>query len=364
MKDERNTKRQFKNELVTSEGERKRVERRALRQRTLLEAINKVFRETLRCETDEEVASTCLAVAQELTGSQFGFIGEVNQAGLFDTIALSDPGWHACRMPRSDAVRMIKDMKIRGIWGTVLKDEQSLIVNHPDSHPNRVGTPQGHPSITSFLGVLLKYGGKTFGMIGLANKESGYDLADQQTVETLSVAFMEALMRKRMEEALKESEEKFRTLFENSRDAIFIADTVTGKIMDVNQAACDLMGMSKADLIGLHQSELHPPDKTDEYRRLFKEHVSSGKAITTDLYVRRADGELVPVDISASMVKMGDRVVIQGVFRNVTERKHMEEALRESEEKYRRIFETSKDVLYLTSREGKFIDINQAGVDL
>jgi len=95
-------------------------------------------------------------------------------------------------------------MQIRGIWGRVLKEEQSLIVNDPSSHPDRVGTPKNHPPLTTFLGVPLKYGGKTIGMIALANKESGYDLADQQDVEALSAAFVEALMRKRAEEREKQ----------------------------------------------------------------------------------------------------------------------------------------------------------------
>nr|MBC8234410.1 GAF domain-containing protein [bacterium] len=163
---------------------RKQVEEQLRRQGGVLEAINKVLLETLTCETEEEVASTCLAVAEELTGSKFGWIGEVNQTGHLDTIALSDPGWGACRMPRSNAVMLVKDMEIRGIWGRVLKDEQSQIVNDPASHPERVGTPDGHPPITSFLGVPLNYVGKTIGMIALANKESGYDMTDQQAVET------------------------------------------------------------------------------------------------------------------------------------------------------------------------------------
>jgi PAS domain S-box-containing protein len=187
--------------------ERKRTEEQILRQSAVLDAINKVFRETLRCETDEEVARISLAVAEGLTGSKFGFIGEVNESGRLDLIALSDPGWEACRMPKSDAVRMVKDMEIRGIWGRVLKDERPLIVNDPASHPDRVGIPEGHPPLTSFLGVPLKRGGKTTGMIALANKEGGYNLADQEDIETLSVAFLEALIRKRAEEALKKHRE-------------------------------------------------------------------------------------------------------------------------------------------------------------
>jgi len=188
--------------------ERKRAEEQLRRQSAVLDGINKVFLETLTCESDEEVARTCLAVAEELTGSKFGFICEVNQVGRFDTIAISDPGWEVCRIPKTNAVLMLEDLEIRGIRGRVVKDERSMIFNDPASHPDWVGAPEGHPPITSFLGVPLKHAGKTFGMIGLANKESGYDLADQQAIEILSVAFVEALNRKRADEALQRSLEQ------------------------------------------------------------------------------------------------------------------------------------------------------------
>jgi len=156
------------------------------------------------CQTSEQIAETCLAVAVELTGSKFGFIGEVNKAGLFDTIAISNPGWNACKMPGSEATRLIEGMEIRGIWSRVLKDEESQIVNDPLLHPDRVGTPKGHPAVSCFLGVPLKEGGRTIGLIGLANKDSGYEEGDREAIESLSVAFVQALMRKRAEKRVSE----------------------------------------------------------------------------------------------------------------------------------------------------------------
>ena len=185
--------------------ERKQAERKIYRQAAVLKGINRVFREAMTSETEEETARKCLQMAEELTCSKFGFIGEVNSEGRFDTIAMSNPGWDVCAIPKSDAVVKINDMEIRGIWGTVIKEEESIILNAPDSHPDRTGTPEGHPSLTSFLGVPLKYGDRTVGMIALANKEQGYNLDDQQDIQSLSGAFMEALKRKRAEEGLKEA---------------------------------------------------------------------------------------------------------------------------------------------------------------
>jgi len=197
-------------QLAEEVAERKRAELRLAGRAMLLDAVNRVFREALTHETEEEVGQTCLTVAEELTGSKFGFIGEVNQAGRLDTIALSNPGWQACRLPKTKAARMIRDMEIRGIWSRALRKGESQIVNDPASDPDRAGTPEGHPPITAFLGVPLKYRNKTFGLIALANKGSGYDSADKDAIETLSVAFVEALMRKQAETGRKRAEEQLR----------------------------------------------------------------------------------------------------------------------------------------------------------
>jgi two-component system cell cycle sensor histidine kinase/response regulator CckA len=229
--------------------ERKRAEEEVLRQSAILEGMNKILRETLMSQTDEEVAQVCLSVAEELTGSKFGFIGELNKAGCFNTIALSDPGWDSCRMPKSDAAVMIRDMEIRGIWGRVIKNERSLIVNDPASHHDRVGTPEGHPPLTSFLGVPMKQAGRTIGMIALANKESGYNLADQQSVETLSTASVEALNRKRAEEALRKSEEKFQKLF-NEAPVGYMELNIQGCITQVNRTELAMLGYTAEEMLG------------------------------------------------------------------------------------------------------------------
>jgi len=184
--------------------DRKKAEKQIQRQGRLLAAINDVFLETLTAQSEEAVAGTCLRVAQELTGSKFGFIGEITPNGLFTTYALSDPGWDACLIPETQASVLIKNMAIRGIWGQVILQERSLIINDPGSYPHRVGVPEGHPPLTSFLGVPLTDQQKVIGMIAMANRESGYTADHRQDMEALCVAFVEAMRRKKAEKEITE----------------------------------------------------------------------------------------------------------------------------------------------------------------
>jgi hypothetical protein len=170
------------------------------RQTHLLSAINRLFAETLKSQDREAVARTCLAVAQSITDSELGFIGEVSPDGRFNTTAVSDKGWSACAMPQKEATAVLQNMIIRGLWGQVILRKQSIIINEPGAFPDRVGVPEGHPPLTSFLGVPLKDEGKTIGMIALANRTDGFTGEQREDLEEMAVSLVEALRRNKAEE--------------------------------------------------------------------------------------------------------------------------------------------------------------------
>jgi len=182
----------------------RRADREIQRKIALLSAIIRIFRETMACETEEDVALVGLKVAEELTGSAFGFIGELSPEGQFDTTTISAAGWNACKVPKDEAEKLLKNMPNRGINRIGLREQTSWIINDPAVHPESVERPQGHPPLASFLGVPLRYVGGITGMIALANKEGGYGQDDQRDVEALSVAFVEALNRRRAEKRINE----------------------------------------------------------------------------------------------------------------------------------------------------------------
>jgi PAS domain S-box-containing protein len=151
--------------------------------------------------------------------------------------------------------------------------------------------------------------------------------------------------RKRMLDALSESEQKYRGLFENANDAIFIADIETGIVTDCNVKACELLGMTRDEILGMHQSKLHPPELEAEYRERFRVvNEQPGEAISNDSIVRRKDGTRVWVDISANIFESGGRTFTMGIFRDVSQRKYAEEQfvkwmnqLKESETRFREL---------------------------
>ena len=139
-----------------------------------------------------------------------------------------------------------------------------------------------------------------------------------------------------MEAELAESLDRYRTLFENANAAILIADVDTGLLVDVNTDTERLFGRSRSELIGMHQSELHPPEELDRYREMFRQHTSAERYASFEAEIIRGDGRRVPVSIHGSSLTFGGRLLQIGVFQDLTERKVVEEAL-QRENAFRRI---------------------------
>ncbi len=194
------------NVLVVSRDltERKHAEEGLKLQNAILQGVNRILGSALHTATEEEFGKECLQVAEMITCSKFGFIGEIGPDGLSRFLAISNPGWEACRMyEKAGERRFLGSFAIHGIYGRVLKDGKGLIANDPATHPDRIGFPEGHPPVTAFLGVPLVRDGATVGIIAVGNREGGYRMEDQQALEALAPSFVGALARKRAEEKLR-----------------------------------------------------------------------------------------------------------------------------------------------------------------
>lgn len=130
--------------------------------------------------------------------------------------------------------------------------------------------------------------------------------------------------RKAIEEALRESEEVFRVTFENAKDAIFWADPETGLIVNCNKAAEALLETERDEIIGLHQTDLHPSEKTEYYAELFKRHIEREGAVDEEAEIITKSGRMKTVHISASLMNVAGRRIIQGSFRDITQLKKVQ----------------------------------------
>ena len=170
----------------------------------------------------------------------------------------------------------------------------------------------------------------------------------EQRVKALEKA---AADRNRAEEALRESEEKCRLTFENAVDAIFWADPETGLITNCNRAAEDLLEKTRDEIIGQHQTTLHPPAIVEYYSNMFERHIEEKGSVDDEAEVITKSGEIIPVHITASLTLVRGKPVVQGIFRDITERRQAEEELRHGEEKYSALVENSLTGIYIDQDE-------------
>jgi len=164
--------------------------------------------------------------------------------------------------------------------------------------------------------------------------------------------------RKLAEDALRESEERYRAVIEGAHDMIQSC-ALDGSINFVNQAWLDTLGYTKADLPSLNLSKVIHPDSLPHCQEMSKKVAKGEPVHNMQATFLTKDGREILVEGNAAPRYIGDKVVAtQGIFHNITERKKAEQALRESEQKYRTIFENVSDVIIRLDRYGKIVDIN------
>ena len=142
------------------------------------------------------------------------------------------------------------------------------------------------------------------------------------------------------------TEEEYRLAFEHAIDAIFWADAKTGIIINCNKAAETLLEKERKDIIGQNQTALHPPGKKLQYRKMFKKHVADKGVLDDEAEVITGSGKIKPVHITAASAMIGDKPIMQGIFRDITERKKIQKLLDENYRRYRSIFENSPVALW------------------
>jgi len=231
--------------LANEVEERKRAEEKIRHQNKIQETINRIFEKALTCDTEEELGRMGLSVAEELTDSKFGFIGEIGQDGCLHDIAISDPGWELCTMyDKTGHRRPPGNFKIHGLYGRVLLDGSSLLVNDPSSHPDSIGIPEGHPQLTAFLGVPFIQKGKAIGMVAMGNREHGYTQEQQQDLEAVVPAIFQTLLSKRADEELRQVRDRALWLarFPEQNPNPVIRTSADGTVLYYNPASTKVEG--------------------------------------------------------------------------------------------------------------------------
>jgi len=168
--------------------------------------------------------------------------------------------------------------------------------------------------------------------------------------------------RVRLRLALQESEERFRRMVENAGDAIFLLRT-DGALHDINQQACDQLGCTREELLKLSVRDFTIEYDPERFRWIASE-LPYGETLTIEKLHRRRDGSTYPAEIRSCAIEMRGERYILSVARDVTERKQLESALRESRTQLARVIESAMDAIVVFDEELRIRLFNPAAEEI
>lgn len=288
-------------------------------------------------------------------------------------IALADPHTGMIEFPyyqdeydRSQAPRPLDT----GLTSAVLRTGQSLLVDAAmTARKRRVGDAvtfeglehiryleSGHPA-ANWLGVPLKLQGRTVGVMAVQDYHNpqAYGEEAKQILTFVASQTALAIERKRSEQALRDSEAKFRALFEASSQGVMLHDAE--RYLEVNPATVRIMGYDSADdFIGRHPRDTSPPFQPDgrpsdlAARDYIRQCMDQG-SVRFDWVARSGRGQDIPLEVLLTRIEMGGRQLIQAVIHDISERKRAENELRRALQREKELGQMKSTFVSMVSHE-------------
>ncbi len=322
------------------------------RQRLLLEAATPL--------TLEEFLAKVLDEAEALTGSCVGFFHFFEK----DQRTISRKTWSRTTLKslgRTNGESLRRGIYTSGSWADCLKQKRPIVHNECAEMRHRNGSSAGHSEVLRELVVPILRGGQIVAVLGVGNKLQAYDQRDIEMVSILGDLAWDIVLRKQDENALRESEERFRFLLQNISSVAVQGYGPDGTTQFWNQASERLYGYSAREAIGRNLLELIiPPEMQADVARAIGQMAETGQPIpAAELSLMRQDGSRVSVFSSHAIVQIHGRT--QELFCldiDITALKQAEEKLKESVARFKALFNASSDSVLLIDPDGKILDLN------
>ena len=172
--------------------------------------------------------------------------------------------------------------------------------------------------------------------------------------------------RREREQALAQSREHYQTLLEAAPDPVFVAEANTGDIIEVNAAVEEILGRPREEIVGRPHTDLYPEADVEAWTESFEQSVGKSVIVSelpdgSQPTLRTADGTTVPVEVTSDTVELPDGPVMYGVFRDVSEQKAHQRALRRTNQRFEQFAEAVPNAFFIVSADyDEILHVNSA----
>ncbi len=277
----------------------------------------------------EEITGFTLEESIRFTKSAIGYLAFLND----DESVLTMHSWsrQAMEQCRTQDRPVSYRLETTGIWGDPVRKRRSIITND-FSAPGvpRTSYPEGHVEVRRHLGVPIFDGERIIAVIGVGNKEEEYGETDINQLQLMAQGMIRLLKEKAAREALSVSESRLRAIIDSARDAIFIKDRNRRYIV-ANKAMSGLFGIPMEKILGTSDRDLFPDEAADHIEEV-DNRVLQGETIEEEV-ARPARGVVYVFHTIKVPLRneRGEITGLCGIARDVTERKHLESQLLQSQ---------------------------------
>ncbi len=204
---------------------------------------------------------------------------------------------------------------------------------------------------------------KVLGTFAIYHRTTGLPTAeDVRIIELITHTVATGLIKLRAEKALRESEERFRTLVEQASDAIFVHDT-NGKLLDANQSACETLGYARKELLELSVQDIEEDVQLLEVQKIWRQ-LQPGQSQMVRGRHRRKNGTTFPVEVNVACYEFQGQRVLAALARNISDRKEYEDQLAQSVSLLRATIESSASGILVVNTEGKTTACNSRFLEM
>lgn len=303
----------------------------------LLTAITRAQSQFVLSRDSRTVFDGMLEALLNLTESEYGFIGEVfhddDGNPFLKTHAITNISWNeeTQRLYDENVEQGLEFRNLKTLFGSVLTTGSVVIANEPANDRRRGGVPEGHPSLDAFLGLPFYHRDKMIGMVGIANRDQGYDQGLVESLQPFLTTCTNIILGVRarfsqeaIERSLRESEARGRAILNTTVDAIITIDH-TGCIESCNRAASQIFGYGTNELVSMNVNELMPTGHSERHDSYMSNYMRSGRAriigVGRELIAKRRDGSEFPIELTVNEIKLEGRRLFVGMLRDISERK-------------------------------------------